>query len=53
MTVYQRSQLLHILSISYCSLGIRQDSEGRPEEEDNFQEAIKNALKALVPTKAR
>ncbi|RDD43316.1 NEDD8-activating enzyme E1 regulatory subunit [Trichoplax sp. H2] len=31
--------------------GIMQDSEGRPEEEDNFQEAIKNALITLVPTK--
>ena len=37
----------------FCVIGILKNDEGVPEDEENFDEAIKNVNSALVPTKVK
>ena len=42
-----------ILLLSWCDVGILVNKDGIPEEEENFDEAIKAVNMALVPTRVR
>lgn len=42
-----------ILFLSWCDAGILVNKDGIPEEEENFDEAIRAVNMALVPTRVR
>lgn len=42
-----------ILLLSWCDAGILVNKDGIPEEEENFDEAIRAVNMALVPTRVR
>lgn len=37
----------------YLNQGVRKNEEGIPEDEENFDEAVKSVNMALVPTKVK
>ena len=39
--------------VIFCCIGVLCNEEGVPEDEENFDEAIKSVNTALVPTKVR
>lgn len=45
--------LFFILLLSWCDAGILVNKDGIPEEEENFDEAIRAVNMALVPTRVR
>ena len=42
-----------ILLLSWCDAGILVNKDGIPEEEENFDEAVRAVNMALVPTRVR
>ena len=45
--------IFFILLLSWCDAGILVNKDGIPEEEENFDEAIRAVNMALVPTRVR
>lgn len=41
------------MSTNLCFAGVRKNEDGIPEEEENFDEAVKAANMALVPTRVK